>query len=45
LSALILITSINAAAELPRWIGGISGDSATRIYVRPSLLGLLCDDA
>jgi len=45
LSALILITSINAAAELPRWIGGISSDSATRIYVRPSLLGLLCDDA
>ena len=44
IAAQVLDTAINAAAELRRWVPGISEDNITRLYTRPSLLGLLCDE-
>jgi hypothetical protein len=38
----VLSSAINAAAELQRWVPGISPDNATAVYTRPALLGLLC---
>lgn len=44
IAAQVLDTASNAAAELRRWVPGITADRATRLYTRPSLLGLLCDE-
>ena len=41
-AAYVLASAINAAAELRRWVPGISADNAARLYARPALLGLLC---
>ncbi len=41
--AQLLSTTINAAAELHRWVPGISLENATQLYTRPGLLGLLCE--
>lgn len=41
--AQLLSTTINAAAELHRWVPGITMESATQLYTRPGLLGLLCE--
>ena len=42
-AAYVLASAINAAAELRRWVPGISADNAARWYARPALLGLLCE--
>ena len=42
-AALVLAAVINAAAELRRWVPGITEDAAVRLYARPALLGLLCE--
>lgn len=39
-----LAATINAAAELQRWVPGICADNVTRLYTRPGLRGLLCAD-
>lgn len=43
IGAQLLSSAINAAAELQRWVPGISAGNATALYTRPALLGLLCD--
>ena len=43
-AAHILDNAINAAAELRRWVPGATEDNVTRLYTRPALLGLLCDE-
>ena len=42
IAAQVLSSAINAAAELQRWVPGITPDNATAVYTRPALLGLLC---
>jgi AcrR family transcriptional regulator len=42
IAAQLLSSAINAAAELQRWVPGISPANATVLYTRPALLGLLC---
>jgi len=42
IAAQLLASAINAAAELQRWVPGISPANATALYTRPALLGLLC---
>jgi AcrR family transcriptional regulator len=42
IAAQLLSSAINAAAELQRWVPGISPANATALYTRPALLGLLC---
>jgi AcrR family transcriptional regulator len=42
IAAQLLSSAINAAAELRRWVPGITPDNANRVYTRPALLGLLC---
>lgn len=42
IAAQLLASAINAAAELQRWVPGITPDNVTRLYTRPGLLGLLC---
>jgi AcrR family transcriptional regulator len=44
IAAQLLSSAINAAAELQRWVPGISPANATALYTRPALLGLLCAD-
>ncbi|MEI6026594.1 MAG: TetR/AcrR family transcriptional regulator [Betaproteobacteria bacterium] len=44
ISSEVLYAAINAAAELKHWVPGIGADSANRLYTRPSLLGLMCDE-
>jgi len=39
-----LYSAINAASELRNWVPGLTPDDVDRLYVRPSLLGLLCDE-
>jgi len=41
-AALAIDSAINAAAELRRWVPGVNSDSVSRLYGRPTLLGLLC---
>jgi AcrR family transcriptional regulator len=41
IAAQLLSSAINAAAELQRWVPGISPANATALYTRPALLGLL----
>ena len=41
-AAHVLASAINAAAELKRWVPGITSDNVERLYARPALLGLLC---
>ena len=43
-AAYVQASAINAAAELQRWVPGITPDSVERMYARPALLGLLCAD-
>ena len=43
-AAYVLASAINAAAELRRWVPGITPASVARLYARPALLGLLCAD-
>ncbi len=43
-AAYVLASAINAAAELRRWVAGITPDSVAQLYARPALLGLLCAD-
>ena len=43
-SASVLYSAINAASELRQWVPGISADGVDRLYTRPSLRGLLCDE-
>ena len=45
IAAQLLASAINAAAELQRWVPGISPANATALYTRPALLGLLCSSA
>ncbi len=42
IAAQLLSSAINAAAELQRWVPGISPATSTALYTRPALLGLLC---
>ena len=42
IAAQLLASAINAAAELQRWVPGISPANATALYTGPALLGLLC---
>ncbi len=42
IAAQLLLSAINAASELPRWVPGIHAGNATGLYTRPALLGLLC---
>ena len=42
IAAQLLASAINAAAELQRWVPGVTPDNVTRLYTRPGLLGLLC---
>jgi len=42
IAAQVLAATINAAAELHRWVPGIDAGNVTRLYTRPGLLGLLC---
>jgi len=44
IAAHILDNAINAAAELRRWVAGVTEENVTRLYTRPALLGLLCDE-
>jgi AcrR family transcriptional regulator len=44
ISAEVLYAAVNAAAELKNWVTGITADNVNRLYTRPSLLGLLCDE-
>jgi len=44
ISASTLYSAINAASELRNWVPGLTPDDVDRLYVRPSLLGLLCDE-
>jgi len=39
-----LYSAINAASELRNWVPELAADGVDRLYVRPSLLGLLCDE-
>ena len=41
-AARVLASVIDAAAELRRWVPGVSQDNAGWLYARPALLGLLC---
>ena len=41
-AAYVLASAINAAAELQRWVPGITPDNVERLYARPALLGVLC---
>ena len=43
IAAQVLDNAINAAAELRRWVPGITEANVTQLYTRPTLLGLLCD--
>ncbi|MES2716137.1 MAG: TetR/AcrR family transcriptional regulator [Pseudomonadota bacterium] len=42
IAAQLLSSAINAAAELQRWVPGITPANATALYTRPALMGLLC---
>ena len=42
IAAQMLASAINAAAELQRWVPGVTPDNVTARYTRPGLLGLLC---
>ena len=42
-AAYVLASAINAAAELQRWVPGITPDNVERLYARPALLGVLCE--
>lgn len=44
-AANVLFVGVNAAAELRRWIPGATEASATAMYVRPLLMGVLCSAA
>lgn len=44
IAAHILDNAINAAAELRRWVPNVSEKNVTRLYTRPALLGLLCEE-
>jgi len=44
IAAQILDNAINAAAELCRWVPSVTEDNVARLYARPALLGLLCDE-
>jgi hypothetical protein len=44
ISASVLYSAINAASELRNWVPELAADGVDRLYVRPSLLGLLCDE-
>jgi AcrR family transcriptional regulator len=44
IAAQLLLSAINAASELPRWVPGIHPGNATMLYTRPALLGLLSPD-
>lgn len=39
-----LAATINAAAELQRWVPGAAAANVTRLYTRPGLMGLLCPE-
>lgn len=45
IAAHYLLNSIDAAAELKRWAPGASEDNVSSLYVRPMLMGILCDEA
>jgi AcrR family transcriptional regulator len=42
LSGYCLLNGIDAAAELARWVRGVSEVNVAALYARPMLLGLLC---
>lgn len=44
LAAEVLGSTLNAALELRRWVPGLTADTALRLYTRPGLLGLLCEE-
>jgi AcrR family transcriptional regulator len=45
IAAQLIMTSINAAAELRRWLPGASADNVADLYVRPLLDGVLSPPA
>ncbi len=45
IAAQLLACSVNAAAELQRWVPGITRETVTGLYTRPALLGLLCEES
>jgi len=44
LAAEAISATINSAVELRRWVPGVTADTVMRLYTRPGLLGLLCDE-
>jgi AcrR family transcriptional regulator len=45
IAAQIASAVINAAAELQRWVPGVTMDNAAALYVRPAFEGVLCGPA
>lgn len=43
IAAQVLFAQINAASELRRWVPAAQVDNVAALYLRPSMLGLLCD--
>ena len=43
IAAQCAIASINAAAELLRWVPVANADNVAALYVRPALEGILCE--
>lgn len=41
----LLAAAINAAVEPGRWVQGVTSETATNLYSRPALLGLLCAES
>jgi AcrR family transcriptional regulator len=44
IAAQLLACAVNSAAELQRWVPGLTSETAGALYTRPALLGLLCDE-
>ncbi|MBI5259903.1 MAG: TetR/AcrR family transcriptional regulator [Burkholderiales bacterium] len=42
IAAQVLFAQINAASELPRWVPAANTENVFRLYLKPSLLGVLC---
>ena len=45
IAAYAVASAVNAAAEIDRWLPGVSADTVDALYVRPAVQGLLCAGA
>lgn len=45
LAADTISATVNAVIELRRWLPGVDADAAIQLYLRPGLVGLLCNEA